>query len=81
MPILVWERRKVSTMSEENFLGPYPPKRKWQVWIGIHGVEFGDRKTRESHTQIGLFWIALVGWGLYKLISAAIKLNALAGKL
>jgi hypothetical protein len=56
-------------------------KRKWQFWVGTGGLYWGDRSTGEYHTQIGFFWVILVGWGLYEMISAAIKLNALAGKL
>jgi len=52
----------------ENFWGPYPPKRKWQFWVGIHGIEFGDRETGKSHTQIGFVWVVLVGYGVYELV-------------
>lgn len=57
-------------------------ERKWQFWISPQGLCWGDRKTGVHHTQIGFFWVILVGWGLYEMISAAIKLSALAaGKL
>jgi hypothetical protein len=56
-------------------------KRKWQFWISTHGLCWGDRSTGEYHTQIGFVWVALVGFGLYEMISAAIKLSALADKL
>jgi hypothetical protein len=56
-------------------------KLKWQFWIGTGGLYWGDRETGVHHTQIGFFWVMLVGFGLYELIRAAINLSRLAGGL
>jgi len=56
-------------------------KLKWQFWISMSGLCWGDRSTGKHHTQIGFVWVALVGYGLYELISAAIKLSRLAGRI
>jgi hypothetical protein len=56
-------------------------KRKWQFWISPQGLCWGDRETGQAHTTIGLFWVMLVGFGLYELIRAAINLSRLAGNL